>query len=117
MSITIYHNPKCSKSRATLELLKEKGIDPNIVLYLESPLAESELADIITKLGIIPRNLVRFNEQVAQELDLNSTDDRMDAEWIERMVKNPILIERPIVTNGYKAAIGRPPENVLKIID
>lgn len=116
MSISIYHNPRCSKSRTTLGLLEEKGITPEIVTYLDTPPTESELTDILGKLGKKPTDLIRFGESIAKELGLSQNDDRSDAEWVQLMVRNPILIERPIVVNGDKAAVGRPPESVLDIL-
>ncbi|MBQ73617.1 MAG: arsenate reductase (glutaredoxin) [Gammaproteobacteria bacterium] len=116
MSITIFHNPGCSKSQQTLELLNEKGIDPEIVLYLESTLSMQQLNSVVDKLGIEPQKLVRYKESTAKELNLSETDERSAAEWVDIMIENPILIERPIVISGDRAAIGRPPENVLEII-
>ena len=117
MSISILHNPRCSKSRATLKLLNEKGIEPDIIQYLKTPPSERALAEIIKKLKISPKELIRFKERVASELGLSFTDTRSEAEWLKIMVDNPVLIERPIVIQGDRAAIGRPPENVLSIID
>ncbi|MEX2488980.1 MAG: arsenate reductase (glutaredoxin) [Pseudomonadales bacterium] len=113
--VTIYHNPRCSKSRQTLELLEERNIDPHIILYLQDPPDKSTLADIIAMLGIPPRQLLRKSEKAYKEMNLadkNITDD----ELIEAMVKTPILIERPIVVSNGQAALGRPPEQVLEII-
>ena len=116
MNISMFHNPKCGKSRETLKLLNEKGIEPNIILYLTAPPTQKELSEILKKLGMEPKRLIRFKEPVAGELGLKPSDTRPDAEWIKRMVENPILIERPIVITPTKAALGRPPENVLKLI-
>ncbi|MFQ5779189.1 MAG: arsenate reductase (glutaredoxin) [Nitrospiria bacterium] len=116
MNVSIFHNPKCSKSRATLKLLNGMGIEPEIVLYLERPPTEAALSEILDKLGLEPKKLIRFKERIAAELGLSPTDSRPDSEWIRFMVENPILIERPIVITPEKAAIGRPPENVLEII-
>ena len=114
-NLTIYHNPGCSKSRATLALLMERGIVPRIVRYLETPPDASELTALAAKLGIRPEQLVRKGEDAYQA----KYAGRMltDAEWIEAMVTDPILIERPIVVAGDRAIIGRPPENVLALID
>lgn len=115
MSFTIFHNPRCSKSRNTLNLLKENGIEPDIRLYLIDPPSSVELQDIIDKLHIRPKDLLRKGESVFKELNLNQQEDRTDV-IIQIMSKNPILIERPIVIRGEKAIIGRPPENVLSLI-
>ncbi len=115
MSVKIYHNPRCTKSRQTLQLLKDRGIEPEVIEYLKTPPSFEELSDIIDKLGIKPRDLIRKQEA---EYKANGLDDnQLDNEAIVRaMVNNPILIERPIVTANNKAAIGGPPENVLDIL-
>jgi arsenate reductase len=115
MSVTIYHNPRCSKSRQTLQLLQEKGIPVTVVEYLKNPPTQTELKSILEKLKIPPRDLMRKKESeyVAQNLDDQALSD---IELITAMTENPILIERPIVVNGAEAALGRPPENVLKIV-
>jgi arsenate reductase len=115
MTVTIYHNPRCSKSRQTLTLLEEKGVKPKIVDYLKEPPSAVELKRILKKLGLKPRDVMRKGESVYAELGLEDKDLKDDA-LIARMVENPILIERPIVVAGDKAAIGRPPEAVLKIL-
>ena len=115
MSVTIYHNPKCSKSRQTLELLREQGITPNIVEYLKSPPTAEQLQEILAQLGVTPRDLMRKKEDIYSECDLDKPS-LTDAELIGFMVKHPILIERPIVLTNGKAAIGRPPEQVLEIL-
>ncbi len=113
--VTIYHNPRCSKSRQTLALLEARGIEPKVVDYLKDPPSAAELKAILKKLGMRPRDLIRRGEARYSELGLA---DRAlsDDELIALMVANPILIERPIVVSGKKAAIGRPPENVLEIL-
>ena len=116
MDFKIYHNPKCSKSRETLKLLNDKGIEPEIILYLENPPSASELTAVLNKLEMEARQLIRFKEPIAEELGISPTDDRPDAEWVCLMIENPILIERPIVVASKKAAIGRPPEKVLQLI-
>ncbi len=116
MDVSIFHNPKCSKSRATLKLLNEKGIAPEIILYLERPPTEAALSEILAKLGLEPKKVIRFKERIVPELGISPSDSRTDSEWIRFMVENPILIERPIVITPKKAVIGRPPENVLEII-
>ena len=114
--ITIYHNPRCSKSRATLKLLNEKGVEPEIRLYLEDPPSVGELQEISRKLEMDPTRFIRFNEEAARELNLSAGDDRAHSDWLTLMSENPILIERPIVISGNRAVIGRPPENVLDLI-
>jgi arsenate reductase len=115
MTVTIYHNPRCSKSRAALELLKERGIEPQIVEYLKNPPCAAELDAILQKLGIEPRELMRKNEPEYKEAGMdNPALDRYAL--IAGMVANPKLIERPIVLANDKAVVGRPPENVLKIL-
>ena len=115
MTVTIYHNPRCTKSRQTLALLEEKGVKPKIVEYLKEPPSAAELKRVLKKLGLKPRDIVRQGESVYAELGLKDKDLK-DDELIALMVKNPILIERPIVVSGDKAAIGRPPESVLEIL-
>ena len=110
MRTTIYHNPRCSKSRQTLALLEERGISPRVVDYLKTPPSAAELKTILKKLGLRPRDLMRKGEPLYAELGLKDRDLDDDA-LIALMVANPILIERPIVVSGGKAAIGRPPES------
>lgn len=115
MTLTLYHNPKCSKSRQTLALLQERGIEPKVVEYLKTPPTAAELDAILSKLGIEPRALLRTNEDAYRAAGLD--DPALTrAELIARMVANPSVIERPIVVSGERAAIGRPPENALKIL-
>ena len=112
--ITIYHNPKCSKSRQTLALLQKRGLEPRIVRYLETPPDAAALEALLNMLGLEPRALMRRKE--APYKSLNLADERLTrAELVAAMVANPILIERPIVTANGKAAVGRPPENVLSL--
>jgi len=115
MSVTIYHNPRCSKSRQTLALLQEKGIEPEIVEYLQTPPSAKQLKEILTKLGIGPRELMRKGEAAYKERGL-ADPAKSDDELIAAMVAEPILIERPIVLSGGKARLGRPPEQVLEIV-
>lgn len=112
---TIYHNPRCSKSRATLALLEERGLDPLIVDYLKAPPSAPELQALLDKLKMKPRDLMRKGEAPYKELGL-ADEDIADEKLIRAMVENPILIERPIVVMGNKARIGRPPESVLEIL-
>jgi arsenate reductase len=115
MTVTIYHNPRCSKSRATLALLEEKGVSPEIVEYLRTPPSRSELSMILDRLGMEPRDLMRKKEEPYKTLNL--ADENLDRDaLIDAMIENPILIERPVVVNGSKYALGRPPENVLEIL-
>jgi len=119
MTVTIYHNPRCSKSRTTLQLLRERGIEPKVVEYLSTPPDAKRLKHILKLLGIGPRDLIRKGEAVYKEKKL-ANPDLDDAALIDAMVENPILIERPIVVvkdaKGERAALGRPPEKVLDIL-
>lgn len=110
-NITIYHNPRCSKSRQTLALIEEHGISPEVVLYLETPPTKSQLKAILKKLGLKARDLLRKGEDAYKSEALSNTDLKED-DLLEAMVKYPKLIERPIVVAGDKAVLGRPPENV-----
>lgn len=111
----IYHNPRCSKSRATLELLQQQAIEPDIVLYLNDMPDHQTLADITAKLDCSISDIIRTGESVYKELDL-ANQQLSESDLIDIVVKNPILLERPIVVNGDRAAVGRPPENVLSIL-
>ena len=115
MTVKILHNPRCSKSRATLALLQERGIEPEVQLYLEHPPTAAELADILALLGRSPRELMRKGEAEYKELGL--ADAALDDETlVAHMVAHPRLIERPVVLANGKAAVGRPPESVLDIL-
>ena len=115
MIVKIYHNPRCGKSRQTLQLLQEQGIEPEIIEYLKTPPSAEELNDILQKLGMEPRDLMRKNEAEYKASGLN--DESLDRQaLIKGMVKHPIVIERPIVVANNKAVIGRPPETVLTIL-
>lgn len=115
MSVVIYHNPRCSKSRQTLQLLQETGVDVEVVEYLTSPPSKTKLKQILKALALEPRALMRRNEAEYKEQDL--ADESLTKEQlIDAMLETPKLIERPIVVNGDKAAIGRPPESVLEIL-
>ena len=114
MCITIYHNNRWSKSRETLQLLRDNGHDPNIIDYLITPPTVNELNNICTSLGKRPEDLIRKGEKEYKELNINNID--RDDDLLIAMVKHPKLIERPIVIRGGKGIIGRPPENVLKLI-
>ncbi len=115
MTTTIYHNPRCSKSRQTLQLLKDNNIEPVVIEYLKSPPSAPVIDNILNLLNIEPRELMRKNETSYKENNLDNPA-LTRAELIAAMVQHPILIERPIVVSNNQAAIGRPPENVLEII-
>jgi arsenate reductase len=115
MAVTIYHNPRCSKSRQTLELLDDAGTRPEIIEYLKSPPTRDELQSILAMLGLRPRELMRTKEPEYKENHLDNPE-LTDDELIEAMIRIPKLIERPIVIHNGKAAIGRPPENVKAIL-
>ncbi len=110
----IYHNPRCSKSRETLSLLKDNQQNPEIILYLENPPSNKELTNLIKLLGIKPVELVRKGEAIFKEQYKGK--ELTDNQWIEAMIKYPKLIERPIVVQGNKAVIGRPPSNALDLL-
>lgn len=115
MNTTIFHNPRCSKSRQTLQLLGEQHIEPEIIEYLKTPPSREQLNAILQMLGLEPRQLMRTKEPEYKELGLD--DDRLSREQlIDAMVATPKLIERPIVIHNGKAVIGRPPEKVLDIL-
>ena len=109
---TIYHNPRCTKSRQTLALLKENGVEPTVIEYLQDPPDEAMLRRLLNKLGMKPHELIRQKEY--RQLELPVTED--PDELIRRMVANPQIIERPIVVVGNQARLGRPPENVLELL-
>jgi len=115
MSVTIYHNPRCSKSRQTLALLQDKGVEPEIVEYLKDPPTAAKLREILGLLDMSPRELMRKGEAAYKDNDLGDASKSEDT-LIGAMVENPILIERPIVLAGGKARLGRPPEQVLEIV-
>jgi len=115
MTVKIYHNTRCSKSRATLQLLKDQGIEPEIIEYLKTPPSKEELEDILQKLELQPRDLMRRKEPEYKAANLD--DPSLDRQaLIDAMLTTPKLIERPVVLANGKAAIGRPPENVLAIL-
>ena len=113
---TIYHNPRCSKSRLTLALLREKGVEPEVVEYLKEPPSLDTLRELNAKLGKEPREWIRTGEKLFNEVGLSKKDDRLEDEWLQIMADYPILIERPVVVRGDKAVLGRPPENVLGLL-
>ena len=116
MPIIIYHNPKCSKSRQTLELLQGRGINPATIEYLKNPPTSEELKEILSLLKISPRDLMRKKEDEYKKLGL-ANSNLSDGDLIDFMVRNPILIERPIVLANGQAALGRPPEHILNILN
>jgi len=115
MSVIIYHNPRCSKSRETLVLLEQQGISPEVFEYLKTPPTVEQLTTILSLLGMSARDLMRRKETLYKELNL-ADDSLTQAQLVQSMIDNPKLIERPIVLANGKAAIGRPPESVLEIL-
>ena len=115
MKVQIMHNPRCSKSRTTLQLLRDNGVEPEIILYLETPPDADALTSILDKLDMQPRDLIRKGQQEYKEMGLGN-EQLSDEQLIAAMIEAPILIERPIVLANGKARIGRPPESVLKIL-
>lgn len=113
--LRLYHNPRCSKSRAALQLLEERGLTPTIVRYLDTPPDVDQLQALLRQLGIAPRQLLRSGEEAYQQLGL-ANPALTDAQLIEAMSKHPKLIERPILVVGDKAVIGRPPEKILELL-
>lgn len=114
--VTIWHNPRCSKSRQTLELLEERGMQPRVRRYLDDPPSEQELERVLGLLSLEPRELMRQKESAYAEHRLD--DPKLDrGDLIRAMHENPVLIERPVVLAGDRAAVGRPPENVLSILE
>ena len=109
----IFHNPRCSKSRATLNIIKENNIQPTIRLYLDDPLSIDEIKSLLIKLNTTADKIVRKNEEIYKKLNLKDANEYL---LIENISKNPILLERPIVVKGELAIIGRPPENVMKLL-
>lgn len=113
-NVTIWHNPRCSKSRNAVTLLEEKGIEADVVKYLDTPPSKEALVEILQKLGLTAREMMRTKEAVYKELNLK--DEKNEEKLIEAMVENPKLIERPIVIKDGKAAIGRPIENIVTLL-
>lgn len=114
MSLKIYHNPRCSKSRETLQLIEESGAQVEVVEYLNTIPSKEELTQLVEQLGIRPEQLIRKGEEVYKVHFKGK--ELSDAEWIDAMVTYPKLIERPIVVKGNKAVLGRPPQNVLELL-
>ena len=115
MSITIYHNPKCSKSRKALEIIKSKNIEPRIILYLLNKLSKTEVKNLLSKLGLSIRDILRTEEDEYKNNNLKN-EKLSDDKLIEFLIKFPKLLERPIVVKNNKAVIGRPPENILNLL-
>jgi arsenate reductase len=115
MKAKIYHNPRCSKSRATLALLEDRGVEFDTVEYLKTPPSADEIRELLRLLGMKAADLVRTGEQAFRESGL--TADASDAELIELMTAEPIVMQRPVVVAGHSARIGRPPEKVLELFD
>ncbi|WP_019556260.1 arsenate reductase (glutaredoxin) [Thiomicrorhabdus arctica] len=111
----IYHNSRCSKSRDSLAILEEKGLEIEEIHYLDTPPSKETLAELCQMMGLKPRDIIRSGETLFKELGLNQYDVKTDGEWLDLLVSHPQLIERPIVRVGDAAIIGRPPENILKI--
>ena len=114
MSVTIYHNPRCSKSRQTLELIRATGVEPEVVEYLKTGWTEALLIDLFAKAGLAPRDALRVKQDPAPELGLAKADD---VTILAAMIAHPVLVERPIVVAGDQAAICRPPERVQEVLD
>lgn len=114
--MTLYHNPRCSKSRRALELLRERGETVSVIEYLTHPPSVAELDRLCRLLAVEPRDLVRRKERRFVELGLAAEGDRRRREWLDVMARNPILIERPIAVAGDRAVVGRPPERVLEVL-
>ena len=112
--VTIWHNPRCSKSRNSMTLLEEKGVDAEVVKYLDTPPTKEELKTLLSQLGMSARELMRTSEAVYKELGLKEVED--EEKLIGAIVENPKLIERPIVIKDGKAVIGRPIENVVELL-
>ncbi|MDB5986240.1 MAG: arsC [Nevskia sp.] len=112
----LYHNPRCSKSRQALQLLRDAGVEPEIVEYLKTPPSATELDALCKALGREPQTIVRFGEDRAKELGIKAGDVRKRAAWLRLLAENPVLIERPIAVDGKRAALGRPPEQVLSLL-
>lgn len=114
-STEIWHNPRCTTSRKVLGMLEERGVSPRVTLYLETPPTRARLAEVIALMGIEPRALLRKKEELYKKLRLDDPAVTGE-EIIDAMVAHPILIERPVVIRGKRAALGRPPEKVLDIL-
>lgn len=114
--VVIYHNPRCSKSRETLALLRERGVEPSVVEYLKTPPDAAQLAGILARLGMGAREIIRTDDPHYRALQLDAGADE-DAQLIAAMAEHPQMIQRPIVVVGERAALGRPPQSVLTLLD
>ena len=112
---TIYHNPRCSKSRQTLALLEENGVKPTIIEYLKEGVSQKEMVGLLKKLGLQAQDLIRTGEEIYKTLGLKGKN-LTEGEWIAIIVENPKLLQRPIVVKDDQAIVGRPPENVLQLL-
>ena len=117
MNNRIYHNPSCSKSRQTLEVLESRRQQFHTIEYLETPPSAEDITEVCALLDVSPIDIIRINEKRFRELRLSASDKRSDDAWIQIIVDNPVLLQRPIVIIGGRAVIGRPPENVLEILE
>ena len=115
-NVKIYHNPRCSKSRQALQIIKDHGIEPKVIEYLKEPLEKSELEKIAKSLGVRPKEFVRKNEAEFKDNNLAGKLEK-DSDLFEAMEKFPKIMERPIIVSDLGAVIGRPPENVLKVLE
>lgn len=116
MQDCILHNPRCSKSRQTLQLLREHGVELPVIEYLQQPLSKAQLRELCTLLGLKPLELIRSKEELFSELGLSKDNGYSDAQWLDVLASHPKLMERPLVVYRGKAALGRPPENVLGLL-
>ena len=112
--MVIYHNPRCKKSRETLAIIRDKGVEPDIIEYLKEPLTVDQLQDMVEKLGINPSQLLRKGEAIYKEEFKGK--ELSEEEWLYAMAEYPVLMERPVVVKGNKAVLGRPPENVNELL-
>jgi arsenate reductase len=113
---TIYHNPRCTKSRETLDRLRKLGVEPKIVEYLKTPITSSDLDKFLKQMKLKPEEIVRRHEMRFLDLELDKTPPKTRAGWVKILADNPVLIERPIVTDGTRTVLGRPAENVDKLL-
>ena len=113
----IYHNPRCRKSRETLQIIHDKNVSVDVVEYLQTPLKAGEIGELMTALGKKPIEVIRKGEKIYKEIYKAKADSMSDADWLKAMEEHPILIERPIVLKNKKAVLGRPPENVLDLLN
>jgi arsenate reductase len=115
-TFTLWHNPRCSKSREALALLRQRGVEPVLRLYLEQPPTREELEILADALGLEPTRFLRVKEPLFRELGFSTGDVRSRAEWLDILARHPQLLERPILQAGSRARLGRPPETVLELL-